>query len=134
MAYLAGVSVATRLKRACAALLVERFFARDGVTERISAYRMHTSDPLVFTDGGGLVWRVGEGHQPLPEQSTMSILRGVTRTQAPRVFTKCGNQYPSDSNFQSSAQRESVLAPPPPPHPRVVSAVNVSTYGWVYVW
>lgn len=36
------------------------YFARtsDGF-ERLSAYRFHAQDPLVFTDGGVLVWRVG---------------------------------------------------------------------------
>ncbi len=106
-----------------------RFFARDGVTERISAYRMHTNDLLAFTDGGGLVWRVGEGHQPVPEQPA-HFLRGDTPIQAPSVFTKCGNQYPSESGSEISEQGVA----PPPPHPRMLSAVNVSTYGWVYVW
>ena len=102
------------------------------MTERISAYRSHANDPLVFTDGGGLVWRVGEGHQPIPEE-TNHFLRGGASTQAPRVFTKCGNQYPSAAQTTRSAGQGSVGAPPPP-HPRVTSAVNVSTYGWVYVW
>jgi hypothetical protein len=46
------------------------------------------------------------------------------------VFTKCGNQYPSESGSEISEQGVA----PPPPHPRMLSAVNVSTYGWVYVW
>jgi hypothetical protein len=32
-------------------------FDRDGVTERISAYRFHANDPLFFEDGGGLSHR-----------------------------------------------------------------------------
>merc|ERR1719469_409114 len=36
------------------------FFQRnDSTHERISAYRFHLADPLVFSDGGRLVWRVG---------------------------------------------------------------------------
>ena len=102
--------------------------ARDGVTERISAYRSHASDPLAFSDGGRLVWRVGEGHQPLEPTAAHSLRGGEARTS--QVYTKCGNYYPSEA---ASGARGSVGAPPPP-HPRELSPVNVSTYSFVYTW
>ena len=38
-------------------------FQRAAPFERLSAYRFHAADPLVFTDGGMLTWQVGaEGH------------------------------------------------------------------------
>ena len=107
------------------------YFNRDGLVERISAYRSHATDPLVFTDGGRLVWRVGEGHQPMAGGGD-----GVAGTM-PRVYTKCGNQYPSTTASKSAARTplgnatsSSAITPPP----RQISAVNVSTYSWTYVW
>merc|ERR1711907_463993 len=49
-------------------------FQRTGITERLSAYRFHTADPLVMTDGGTLKWRVG--------------------AQGQKGTTKCGNPLP----------------------------------------
>jgi hypothetical protein len=113
------------------------FFNRDGVTERISAYRSHTSDPLAFTNGGRLVWRVGEGHQPMSvESGSLPLLRGQAR--APRIFTKCGNQYPTpppspapDTDMAENHQLQRAVQGAPP---RQISAVNISSYGWIYVW
>jgi hypothetical protein len=110
------------------------FFRRDGATERLSAYRSHATDPLAFTDGGRLVWRVGEGHQPAAAAAAQPALRG--RQQAPRIYTKCGNQYPTPAPTPVPAPAAGALplsllenAPA-----RQISPVNVSTYGWVYVW
>ena len=88
---------------------------------------------VCVAQGGGLVWRVGEGHQPLSGAgdsagSSHALRGGRQQAGAPRVFTKCGNQYPTQAQDTAG-----LLAPPPPPH-RETSAVNVSTYGWVYVW
>ena len=88
---------------------------------------------VCVAQGGGLVWRVGEGHQPLSGAgdsagSSHALRGGRQQVAAPRVFTKCGNQYPTQAQDTAG-----LLAPPPPPH-RETSAVNVSTYGWVYVW
>lgn len=84
------------------------FFERtkDGY-ERLSAYRFHAQDPLVFTDGGSLVWRVGA--QPSgPGQ------------------TKCGNSV-SDAELAFAGPLEWQIR-------RELSAVNVTTYAWVYTW
>lgn len=62
-------------------------FNRTETVERISAYRFHSSDPLVFVDGGALVWRVGA--------------KGLPGT------TKCGNPLPPSGP----------LPPAPPPYP-----------------
>jgi hypothetical protein len=109
------------------------FFARDGVVERLSAYRFHASDPLVFADGGRLVWRVGEGHQPQPESGgTQRAGVGPDGATSPRIFTKCGNQYPKEG---AQGQRsQSQLRSREVPLQRTLSAVNVSTYSWAYVW
>ena len=141
------------------------YFNRDGVAERISAYRSHATDPLVFTDGGRLVWRVGEGHQPFVEEeeeeeykpfppfsprgrqgrrSTTDRGGGESSTKAglrPRVFTKCGNQYPSGAApaaagaaITSPSKRVVQSEDNAPPPPRQISAVNISTYSWMYTW
>ena len=116
-------------------------FERTARCEYISAYRFHANDPLVFDDGGGLVWRVGEGHQPMASHraARSSALRGGGTTaggssSAPQIFTKCGNQYPSQAQTGGSNRRApwhsgSALSTPQ----RTISAVNVSTYAWVYV-
>ena len=114
-------------------------FERTARCEYISAYRFHANDPLVFDDGGGLVWRVGEGHQPMASRraARSGALRGGATSRgsssAPRIFTKCGNQYPSQeqaaSNGRAPWQGSNALSTPQ----RTISAVNVSTYAWVYV-
>lgn len=87
-------------------------FQRADPYERLSAYRFHTRDPLWMVDGGALTWQVGcEGH---PGAS------------------KCGNALPSgdlggDADFRLSRRGNFSAA-------RTLSAVNVSTYAWVYVW
>ena len=88
--------------------------------------------PIVGSRSDRLVWRVGEGHQPVEagEATKTHALRGGERVTEPRVFTKCGNQYPSSVRAGSAPD----WAAPPPPHARILSAVNVSTYGWVYVF
>ena len=119
-------------------------FERTAQCEYISAYRFHTNDPLVFDDGGGLVWRVGEGHQPLPQLPPRSgALRGgaaataKASAEAPRIFTKCGNQYPSQAQARAGAGFGAPASwhgkNAPAATQRTISAVNVSTYAWVYV-
>jgi hypothetical protein len=74
--------------------------------ERLSAYRFHNTDPLVMVDGGNLTWQVGsEGHPGA---------------------TKCGNPVPLGTAIIESL-------PELKPVGRVLAAVNVTTYAWVYV-
>ena len=98
------------------------FFQRDGVTERISAYRMHATDPLAFVDGGRLVWRVGEGHQPEPDTRAPGTSKAAA-ARRPRIFTKCGNNYSTSTGVGRLGAGG-----------REISPVNVSSYGWVYTW
>eukprot|EP00928_Gymnodinium_smaydae_P033750 TRINITY_DN24098_c0_g1_i1.p1 TRINITY_DN24098_c0_g1~~TRINITY_DN24098_c0_g1_i1.p1 ORF type:complete len:418 (-),score=41.55 TRINITY_DN24098_c0_g1_i1:77-1267(-) len=74
-------------------------------TERLSAYRFHASDPLVMTDGGKLVWRVGAAGLP--------------------GTTKCGNKMPKLRSLGNDA--DAMVG-------RQLTAVNVSTYAWVYLF
>merc|ERR1711972_745310 len=77
----------------------------DNVTEHVSAYRLHTSDPLVMTDGGRFTWQVGGGN-----------ISGRT---------KCGNVKAPESEGIHPAMR---LRQAPV---RELSPVNVTTYSWV---
>jgi hypothetical protein len=67
-------------------------------------------------------------------------LRGGARARAraPQVFTKCGNQYPSSSGGDGGSGGGGVgggrAAPVWAAPPREISAVNISSYGWVYVF
>eukprot|EP01052_Picozoa_sp_SAG31_P010810 SAG31_NODE_601_length_13643_cov_64.237005_7_plen_189_part_00 len=54
--YFGGDTVLQRGVTFANALAGLPYFSRDGTTERLSAYRFHTDDPLTFTDGGRLVW------------------------------------------------------------------------------
>jgi len=72
--------------------------------ERLSAYRVHAADPLVFADGGRLVWQVGG--------------------EAGGGKTKCGMPLPTGSS-------QEVLRPGVG---RDLSPVTVMSYGWVYTW
>lgn len=97
------------------------FFERtkDGY-ERVSAYRFHTNDPLVMTDGGSLVWRVGAQGKP--------------------GTTKCGNPLPQpgqptganplttdELEEEHESYDDSGLG-------RTLSAINLMTYAWVYTF
>lgn len=89
-------------------------FQRTGVTERLSAYRFHTADPLVMTDGGRLSWRVGAKGEP--------------------GTTKCGNPLPPSFDdagmaidFNGDVNVGAALG-------RQLTAVNVTTYAWVYTF
>ena len=97
---------------------------------REQAYRFHTADLLVMGDGGKLTWQVGT--------------KGDTESH-----TKCGNPVQrgmrdilplARPSTTSSIKRQSapVEAAPghkgPPPNHRVLSAVNVTTYSWIYVF
>jgi len=104
-------------------------------TERISAYRFHNHDPLVFTDGGALVWRVGA--------------KGLPGT------SKCGNPFPKATGPLPPTPAP-VPSPPEPPSDvdsppadvdspqsdvedvdnlgRTLSPINMTSYGWVYTW
>lgn len=82
------------------------YFARtDDGFERLSTYRFHAQDPLVFTDGGSLVWRVG-AEASGPGQ------------------TKCGSSGTVFNLAHKPAERRL----------RELSPINVTTYGWVYTW
>ncbi len=88
-------------------------FQRDAPSgaERLSAYRFHNTDPLVFTDGGQLTWQVG--------------------AQAHPGATKCGNALPPAAAMHPGATG----APWRPLNAsRALSPVNVSTYAWVYIY
>ena len=65
--------------------------------ERLSAYRFHGADPLVFTDGGGLTWQVGAAPKP-----------------SGRPQTKCGNQVP---RAEGPLPPQPAFPPPPPASP-----------------
>jgi hypothetical protein len=103
--------------------------------ERLSAYRFHNADPLAMSDGGRLVWRVGA--------------QGAAGT------TKCGNPIPqagapttaaagaaagaaaAAAVGAAGAQRVFALGRPggnSPPLGRTLSAINMTSYGWVYTW
>eukprot|EP01052_Picozoa_sp_SAG31_P010809 SAG31_NODE_601_length_13643_cov_64.237005_6_plen_94_part_00 len=77
--------------------------------------------------------RVGEGHQPLDianDSTAARTLRGShARPDVPAVFTKCGNQYPSSERVTLRSTGAGGMAAR-----RVISAINVSSYGWVYEW
>jgi len=77
--------------------------------ERLSAYRFHTADPLIMSDGGRLVWRVGA--------------KGETGT------TKCGNKIPH--GFQ--AIQKDVIKDETRLR-RTLSPINVTTYAWIYTF
>ena len=68
-----GDKLGTKFKTPFAGLTHFERDSHDG-TERLSAYRFHARDPLVMSDGGKLVWRVG--------------------AQAEAGKTKCGNSLP----------------------------------------
>jgi hypothetical protein len=72
--------------------------------ERLSAYRFHNTDPLVFTDGGSLTWQVGSQGSP--------------------GRFKCGNPVPADALNADVGARAG----------RALSAVNVTTSAWVYLF
>ena len=76
------------------------FFQREGGYERLSTYRFHNQDPLVFNGGGKLLWWVGQC-KPFSadddSEETLADGEGVGTT-------KCGNPYP-----------DKPLSPPPPP-------------------
>ena len=80
-------------------------FERAAPYERISAYRFHNTDPLVFTDGGALTWQVGS--------------KG-----SPGLF-KCGNPIPESMQGLESVGTRSG---------RTLSAVNVTTQAWTFVF
>jgi hypothetical protein len=75
------------------------FFQRDGGYERLSAYRFHNQDPLVFNGGGKLLWWVGRCQPFTDDDSVDSPSSGGT--------TKCGNPFPPHPQ----------VPPPPPPVP-----------------
>ena len=113
------------------------FFERSNTTgfERLSGYRFHIADPLAFTDGGKLVWKVG----------------GADNTTAAGRVTKCGAPYAArDSPHSGGGGGLLRGAPPAEPlmsgvHQRqrgesqrsdasVLSAVNMTSYVWVFTW
>ncbi|EOD04404.1 hypothetical protein EMIHUDRAFT_453901 [Emiliania huxleyi CCMP1516] len=93
-------------KRFQSALSGLTLFERGTEYEYLSAFRLHTSDPLVMTDGGKLTWRVGAKADP-----------GTTKW--------CGNPLPPGAaELGLDEERETVG--------RQLSPVNVTTYAWVY--
>ena len=95
------------------------FFQRANGTERLSAYRFHASDPLAFNGGGSLLWWVGSC-KPLGAQQQQGV-------------TKCGNPVPPlPPTLRHHQERETpadVQA-----SGRQLSPVNVTTYGWYYLF
>ena len=106
----------------------------DGKTERVSAYRFHTSDPLVMSDGGKLVWRVGAKGEP--------------------GTTKCGNPLPKPAGTRGGGndgddgidwgEVQATLVGGGERRVgegaggglvgRQLTAINVTTYAWIYVF
>lgn len=87
-------------------------FERVAPYERLSAYRFHNTDPLVFTDGGALTWQVGSQGSP--------------------GFFKCGNPKSVHRDFDDTSLGRTLspvnvttsawtfvfsFTPPPPPPP-----------------
>ena len=95
------------------------FFQRENGTERLSAYRFHASDPLAFNGGGSLLWWVGSC-KPLGAQQQQGI-------------TKCGNPVPPlPPTLRHHQERETPAAVEA--SGRQLSPVNVTTYGWYYLF
>ena len=80
-------------------------FQRADPYERLSAFRFHNTDPLVFTDGGSLTWQVGSQGSP--------------------GHFKCGNRVPDGYEVEVDAGARAG---------RVLSAVNVTTSAWVFLF
>jgi len=121
--------------------------------ERLSAYRFHAADPLVFNNGGGVVWQVGCGKPPTKQQN-------ATEAEVDALgMTKCGNPVPQATGPlppQQPFPPPPPASPSPPPSPapaqqpvkaqaqenkvdpdglgRSASPVTLTTYGWVYTW
>ena len=95
--------------------------------ERISAYRFHTADPLVYNGGGKLLWWVGQC-KPLDQQP-------VAGTD---VLTKCGNPYPPTAEGDVVMPSRDALRADDETEKaklgRKLTAINVSTYGWYYTF
>ena len=101
--------------------------------ERLSAYRFHTADPLVMSDGGKLNWRVGAQGKP--------------------GTTKCGNPLPSmggggagvedavvwaeleaEMEAEMETRRGGAGAGRKLRLGRTLSPINVTTSAWVYTF
>jgi hypothetical protein len=92
-------------------------FQRAAPYERLSAYRFHAQDPLVFVDGGQLTWQVGsQGHGA--------------------GLTKCGNPAPpgAEKGLDFGPWRRGSSGSSSLNASRALSAVNVTTYAWVYLY
>eukprot|EP00729_Bicosta_minor_P013924 gene13924-22957_t len=117
--------------------------------ERLSAYRFHAADPLVFNNGGGVVWQVGCGKPPTKQQNATEAEVGALG------MTKCGNPVPQATGPlppQQPFPPPPPASPSPPPSPapaqqpvkaqaqenkadpdglgRSASPVTLTTYGW----
>lgn len=79
---------------------------KDGY-ERLSAYRFHTADPLIMSDGGRLVWRVG--------------------AQGQKGTYKCGNPRLESDTLSPVKDNAKHLD-------RTLSPINVTTYAWIYTF
>ena len=97
------------------------FFQRDVKSgfERLSAYRFHTQDPLVFSNGGKLLWWVGRCKPFGPDEDEDEA--GVT---------KCGNPVPPHGAVEAEEGAE--LAEMRAGLGRQLTPINVTTYGWYY--
>lgn len=99
-------------------------FTRDGKTETLSAYRFHNRDPLVMEDGGRLVWRVGAAGtkgstkcgNPIPPSGRATVRADGTLEVVPAA----------DYIWKSETVGEGLA--------RTLSAVQVTTYAWVYTF
>ena len=98
------------------------FFQREAGYERLSAYRFHNTDPLVFNGGGKLLWWVGQC-KPFEDDSPAD--GNSTATNAAAGLTKCGNPMPAKpSGGESLAAEKDGL------HSSVgrkLTAINVTT-------
>ena len=83
-------------------------------TERLSGYRFHITDPLAFTDGAKMVWKVG----------------GADNTTKDGRVTKCGAPYAA----RDSPRLRGALPQSRRPAASVLSAVNMTSYVWALTW
>ena len=114
------------------------FFQRQGGWERLSAYRFHGADPLVFNGGGKLLWWVG---QCKPFATNETARSGEDLEVSSGGTTKCGNPMPptppksaaGDFDGMAALQADMEISPAEKLG-RKLTPINVTTYGWYYTW
>lgn len=95
------------------------FFNRSNSTgyERLSGYRFFVNDPLAFTDGGRMTWKVG----------------GADNTTASGKVTKCGAPYAARDSPHGGLRGVAPLGRSSLGG-SVLSSVNMTSYVWAFVW